>query len=316
MDCVSGNERSSLLVAWRGGRFRRKNSSTSGSGHHAYFWHIRGVGAWWLRWWLSGGRAIVMSDWEADDFEVKPVLQPAAVKATWDEEDQESEEEVAAPAAASAPASAHESAVNGSEAESSKPKSRKQLLEEKIKLREAEEARKARDKADALEKELEGLSVAERRARMQEMVEKADLENAKDLFMDAAPDDDEDADPDEPTLDNIALKTSKDDEKFVKLLVEKISPLYHPRRPERYMNVLKSILREGTGELDADDVKDLASTCNVLANEKLKAKSAAQGKKKKTAKKTHIMVDRDDDPLGGPGSGGRGVLGTDYDDFM
>eukprot|EP00168_Porphyra_purpurea_P014633 TRINITY_DN4254_c0_g1_i2.p3 TRINITY_DN4254_c0_g1~~TRINITY_DN4254_c0_g1_i2.p3 ORF type:complete len:112 (-),score=32.15 TRINITY_DN4254_c0_g1_i2:9-344(-) len=63
--------------------------------------------------------------------------------------------------------------------------------------------------------------------------------------------------------------------------------------------MLKAFLRAAAADLSADDVKELASVCNVLANEKLKERSKAdKGKKKKTVKKSLQMERGDFD--GGP----------------
>mmetsp|Transcript_16690 Transcript_16690/g.36287 ORF Transcript_16690/g.36287 Transcript_16690/m.36287 type:complete len:237 (-) Transcript_16690:664-1374(-) len=236
-----------------------------------------------------------MSDWEADDFKV-PVL-PAAIKNNWDDEDVDSEPEKLAAPAQNVPAAKKDAGKQ----------SRKSKLDEKIQQREEREAAMRSARSKTTEASLEGLSAEERKLRLQEIVEESDMQNAKELFMDGEAGNDDD----KATLDSLQLKTTKDDEKLAELFAEKIKPVFRPKRSERYVELLKGVLRACTEELDVDDVKELATTVNVISNEKLKKKQAAQGKKKKNTAKRSVRVEQDDfeEPA-------RGVLGADYDDFM
>mmetsp|Transcript_8822 Transcript_8822/g.23153 ORF Transcript_8822/g.23153 Transcript_8822/m.23153 type:complete len:249 (-) Transcript_8822:706-1452(-) len=248
-----------------------------------------------------------MSDWDDDDFKV-PVL-PGAVKANWDDEDAESEQE---PEPKAAPRAATEGAANAAE-----KKTKKSALEEKIREREEREAAKRRaltaEKSAGGEQDLEGLDPIERKLRLQKMVEESDLQNTKELFMDGSASEEGANDDDTATLDSLKLRNAKDDELLAKLLAEKIKPVFHPKRSERYVELLKGVLRACTEELDVDDVKELATTVNVISNDKLKKKQAAQGKKKKNTSKRSVRVEQDDFDSAQPA---RGVLGADYDDFM
>jgi len=257
-----------------------------------------------------------MDDWEDESFEPPAAikLKPAAAKASWEDEDAESEEDEEALAASVAKVEvAPKQPLPGG------AKSKKKELEDKIKQRELEQAERNRQKALEQERMLAGLSPAERKKKIEELEREADLENAKDLFMDAAPQDasaeavNDPEDPDSLTLDSIVLKgaSSKVDEKFVELLVAKLQTVYNARKPERYLDLVKMIIRESSAELEVDDFKEIVNTCNVISNEKLKAKAAAQGKKKKVVKKVSVKMDRDDEPMPA-----RGALATDYDDFM
>jgi len=239
-----------------------------------------------------------MSDWEADDF--TPTLPIRAVpKSNWEDEDEESEPEVSVPAPA---------------APKSEKQSKKSLLEEKIREREERDRQRALEHSAKLESELNGLSEAERKLRLQKIVEEADMQNAKELFMDDDADEDDDDEDTEAviTLDSITLKTRKEDAKFAELVSAKIKPLYHPKRSERYIELLKELLRQTLEDLEVDDVKDISNTVNVISNDKLKKKAQAQGKKKKATAKKSVRVEHDDlEPIAT-----RGVYGADYDDFM
>lgn len=190
-------------------------------------------------------------------------------------------------------------------AAAARPKKKRAAL-----LREKEAAAEAsRLAALDLEDELAALTPAERKARQQRVVEEADFENAKDMFTTrpaaggaAAPTDSIDTFP-RPVSD-------ADHAAFGALVGAKVATVLVPRRSSKYVGMLKGILRTAVADLSADDVKELVSVCNVLANEKLKERSKAdKGKKKKPVKKS-LQMERGDFDGGAPS------YDDGYDDFM
>ncbi|CAA7021666.1 unnamed protein product [Microthlaspi erraticum] len=66
--------------------------------------------------------------------------------------------------------------------------------------------------------------------------------------------------------------------------------------------LLKAVMRLSVTNMKAVDVKDVASSITMIANEKLKAeKEAAAGKKKTGGRKKQLQLDKaDDDLVAGP----------------
>mmetsp|Transcript_3966 Transcript_3966/g.9512 ORF Transcript_3966/g.9512 Transcript_3966/m.9512 type:complete len:237 (-) Transcript_3966:514-1224(-) len=236
-----------------------------------------------------------MSDWEDLDVDAD-VSDAEAPKGQWDDED--AEEEEPAPEVAE-PAKPLESTMK-------KPKKQKQLLEEKLREREAKESERAVARAAAQDKELDGLSEVERKLRLQKMVEDADFENSKELFMDGRG---EAVEREEPKLDGYTPKTEDDHAAFGEIVGNKLQGLRNHRRPYPHKLMMEKMLRIAVNDMTAEDIKDLAGQLNVVANEKLKAKIDKNKKGKKGAAKRHIKVDKEDDES----SYNRF---EEYDDFM
>lgn len=165
-----------------------------------------------------------------------------------------------------------------------------------------------------LEDRLASLTPAERKARQQRVVEEADFENAKEMFATrpaGTAADGAAAPPDTESIDAFPRPvTDADHDAFAALVGAKVATVLVARRPSKYVGMLKGILRTAVADLSADDVKELVSVCNVLANEKLKERSKAdKGKKKKPVKKS-LQMERGDFDGGAPS------YDDGYDDFM
>ncbi len=244
-----------------------------------------------------------MADWDDDGWDADAPGAPAptskaysalpsgAVADSWEDEDASDGEDAQAAAAAPKP---------------SAPMKPAKVLAQALKERERAEAEQARAKALARERELESVSAIEKKMRLQKMVEEADLDHARDLFMGSAAD----AGPmenDAPvTIDNFKPETDTDYKKFAEMIGDKCRGLNsNPKRTQKYVNFVKDVMRQLTKDLNADDVKDLSSHMGILSNEKREAFKKSKGHKKKAAsKKTHVKVDNATD------------MRTDaYDDF-
>lgn len=234
-----------------------------------------------------------MSNWDDEDWETEPAPGPAptlpvgggAGLGNWDDEDVSEEEEVALKKP-SAPM---------------KPSKVRALA---LKKKEEEEQRQEAERVLAREKELQELSIMERKMRQQQLVEAADLENAKDLFMDGngkeamKP-------PAEPTLDTFKPVSDADYKTFATMVGNRCGELNdNPKKTLRYVNFVKDVIRGLTKDLGPDDAKDLATFTGLISNEKRDAFKKSKGYKKKSSKKTHVRVDRED-----------GIRTNDFDDF-
>jgi len=126
--------------------------------------------------------------------------------------------------------------------------------------------------------------------RQQRLVEEADYKSTQELF--SKRDDDK-------TLDNFIPKSESDFLEYAELISQKLrthEKSYH------YIGLLKAVMRLSMTTLKAADAKDVASSVNAIANEKLKAeKEANAGKKKTGPKKRQILVDKPDDDLAAGG---------------
>jgi len=132
---------------------------------------------------------------------------------------------------------------------------------------------------------------------LQKKVEDADLENVKDAFGDneALFGSDTKADSTaQSSLDTFKPNSEKDFSKYADMLAAKITTYaesYH------YPAFLKNLLRDVTMAMDPDDIKELVTALNVIANEKIAAskKKKAAPKKKAPTKMTNIHEDIVDD---------------------
>lgn len=221
-----------------------------------------------------------MSNWDDDDWDATPSSSVPAVGVPlssalgdWDDED-ESEDEVLVLKKQSAPM---------------KPSKIRALA-----LKEKEEAERSREIERILsrEKEVKELSVVERKLRQQQLVEDADLENTKDLFM-VSGGGDSMAPPPEPTLMTFTPTSDDDFKLFAKMVSDRCCALNdNPRKTGRYVDFVKELLRGLTKGLGPDDAKDLATFMGLIGNEKRDEFKKSKGYKKKNSKKAHVRVDR------------------------
>lgn len=221
-----------------------------------------------------------MSNWDEEDWESGGAPAPApAVGASlgnWDDEDLEEEEEEVVVKKPSAPM---------------KPSKARALA---LKAKEEEENRLEAERILAREKELSELDAIERKMREQQIVEEADLENTRDLFMDGGAGKDGMKPPAEPTLDNYKPVTDADFKKFAGMISDRCCELNdNPRRTLRYVSFAKDVMRGLCRDLGPDDTKDLATFMGLLSNEKRDEFKKAKGlNKKRNNKKAHVRVDR------------------------
>lgn len=237
-----------------------------------------------------------MSNWDDEDWEQSEVVAENVAEPVgdWDDEDEEEdgEPELKKPSA---------------------PMKPKKALERALKAREEEERQREVERIQAREKELEGMTESERKARQQELVEKSDLENAIDLFsggsykagviprMENMGID---------TLENFKPESDADFEKFAQMIGNRCTILNdNPRKTGRYVEFLKQVMRVVTRDLGPDDAKDLSTYMGLLSNEKRDEFKKAKGIKKKVNKKATVRVDRASDMHDD-------VLDDFVDDFM
>ncbi|KAI0563446.1 Translation initiation factor eIF3 subunit J [Gracilaria domingensis] len=225
-----------------------------------------------------------MSSWDDDDWDADPAPAAPTIPSTstynntealgnWDDEDQSEDEEpqLKKPSAPMKPS-----------------KLRAKALKEK----EEQERQREIEKIMARQKELDEMDAVQRKIRQQQIVEEADFENTKDLFMDG------DASegmkpPAEPTLDTFKPVSDADYSKFAQMVGERCSELNdNPRRTGRYMDFVKEMLRVVVRGLGPDDTKDLSTFVGVLSNEKRDEFKRSKGFKKKTNKKSNVRVDK------------------------
>lgn len=249
-------------------------------------------------------QALKMSNWDDEDWEADSGPSPAPSlpvpaaggMGNWDDEDLPEEEEDISLKKPSAPM---------------KPSKARALA---LKKKEEEEQRLATARAIAREKEMEELSAVERKMRQQKLVEQADLENVKDLFMEGSSNGGM-RPPAEPTIDTFKPVTEEDYNKYAAMISEhcvKLSNINSPTKKKQmglYVSFVKQLMRGLAQELSQEDTKDLSTFMGLLSNEKRDQFKKSKGYKKKTSKKTHVRVDREDDM--------RGDVFDDFaDDFM
>lgn len=226
-----------------------------------------------------------MSNWDDEDWDETEVVPTTTPTGDWDDEDEEPEQE---------PELKKPSA----------PMKPKKALEQALKAKEAEERKREVERIKEREEELAQMSEMERKMRQQQIVEEADLENAKDLFSGGSLKAGTEPSA-EPTLDTFQPVTDADFEKLAQMIGKRCAQYNNnPRRTSRYVDLIKHIMRAVTKDLGPDDVKDLSTYMGLLSNEKRDEFKKAKGVKKKVNKKASVRVDRASD------------LRTDaYDDF-
>lgn len=194
----------------------------------------------------------------------------------WDDEDASEEEEVVLKKP-SAPMKAS--------------KARKLALQKK----EEEEMRLQTEKLLARERRMNEMSALERKMEQQRIVEEADMDNARDLFMDGVGGQVDTGAP--VTLENFKVETPADYKKFAEMIGNRCADLNtNPKKTLKYVGFVKDVMKIMVRDLNVDDVKDLSSYMGLLSNEKREQFKKAKGiKKKSNNKKVHVRVDRADD---------------------
>lgn len=227
-----------------------------------------------------------MSDWEDDDWNAPGDPQPSEALGDWDDED---EDEGGGAATVEEEAAAKKPSV---------PMRPKKALAKALKQREEEERAKEAAAVRAREQELEVMSAVERKLKLQEMEEEADMENTKDLFSGGNFKAGKSASPpsNQVTIDTFEPTTDADFEKLAAMLGQRLCPFNNnPRRTGRYVQFLKHVFRSLTADLNADDTNDLSTFLGVVSNEKREEQKRSRGIKKKGNKKAVVKVDRADD---------------------
>lgn len=227
-----------------------------------------------------------MDDWEEEDFEpTAPKLKPEPIKSKWEDEEEEDDdvkeswEDEDEPVKENKPAPV----VETSAAKPSTKGTNKKGKQPESTSKHAEVASEVL--SDPLAEKL----------RQQRLVEEADFKSAKELFGKKGND--------EKTLDNFIPKSESDFMEYAELLSHKIRPF---EKSFHYNGLLKAVLRLSMTNMKAADAKEISSSVNAIANEKIKLEKEAQAGKKKTgAKKKQLHVEKGDDDFA--------ITGT-YDD--
>lgn len=224
-----------------------------------------------------------MANWDDEDWDAPSATAPPPItvgggpEGKWDDEDvsEEEESELKKPSAPMKPSKA---------------------LKLALKAKEVEEQRLETEQLLERERKLNAMSSIERKMEEQRIIEEADLENARDLFMDGKVGNDDMAPPSEPTLDNFKPVTDEDYKKFAAMIADRCTQLNsNPKRTLRYVTFVKDVIRGLTRDLGPDDAKDLSTFMGLLSNEKRDEFKKSKGIKKKTSKKANVRVDRADD---------------------
>jgi len=235
-----------------------------------------------------------MASWEDEDFEPSAGAATVPVdiwdgededdddlKDNWDDEEEEKEKEVP----------------------QSQPK-KKKTLDEKIREREEKKRQELLAKQEEMAKELTPEEELEEKLRQQRLQEESDLELAKDAFgvVDL---------PGQKTIDNFVPSSKEEFSELSNMIVQKLSKL--ELRTE-YPFFLETLIRDCCAGCEADEIKKISNTLNLLVQEKQKMNKVAKGKKKTagTSKKTlasgkgmNADLDYDD-----------GGYYNEFDDFM
>ncbi|PXF40919.1 Eukaryotic translation initiation factor 3 subunit J [Gracilariopsis chorda] len=220
-----------------------------------------------------------MASWDDDDdWDAHPPPAPtfhasSNALGNWDDEDQSDDEQIELK---KAPA----------------PMKPSKLRAKALKEKEDQQRQREVQRVLARQKELDEMDAVQRKIRQQQIVEEADLENAKELFMVAAPSDAM-APPSQPTLDDFKPQSDADFSKFARMMGDRCAALNdNPKRSARFMHFIKEMLRVAVKDLGPDDTKQLSTFVGVLSNEKRDEFKRAKGIKKKSNKKSHVRVDK------------------------
>lgn len=235
-------------------------------------------------------------DWDAEDF-APPVLGgPPKPPEAWSDEEEDEVKKVEQPAAPTAAAAPAPKAAD-------EPLRPKQLAKAKLAEREAKEqqaqeacakaaaaaAKSARafgddrgllDGARSTQESGETDALAEK-LRLRKLQEEADFENAQGIF-DMSRSKKPTAVPGaETTIDAFVARTAADGEQLADKMAQKLQQF---ENTPFYLSMLKSLIKHASANMGADDVKELSTSVQVIANDKLKAERERQkGKKKPTA---------------------------------
>mmetsp|Transcript_6743 Transcript_6743/g.23030 ORF Transcript_6743/g.23030 Transcript_6743/m.23030 type:complete len:272 (+) Transcript_6743:1331-2146(+) len=247
-------------------------------------------------------------DWEDDEFEVPNLAAPQQQPPeSWsDEEAHDAKQEDAARDQEGKDA---KDASPGGAGGPPAPARPKQLAKQKIAEREAKEremaakAAKAKAaKADVVFGDDRGIldgargaddtpvdAVAEK-LRLRQLEEEADFENAQGMFDAGRGNGKAAAAPDGEAIESFVARTAADGEQLADRVALKLTQFEHF---PWYTEMCKALVKKLTANASADDVKELASTVQVVANDKLKAErdkhkgKKKAGKGKATVKETH-----------------------------
>nr|XP_058945101.1 eukaryotic translation initiation factor 3 subunit J-like isoform X2 [Pocillopora verrucosa] len=250
-----------------------------------------------------------MADWDDEDFEPQDFSvkqsdkwegedeEDQDVKENWFDEEEDSEKK-------SEPS---ENQTAAPQAKVKKRKTIKQAIQDKEDKAKERALKKQEENQSAQEKELTEEEQLAEKLRRQKLVEDADLELAKQAF---------------GVKDDIGSKSIDDmkpstKEEFVELSQLLVGKLSNYESNAEYVPFLEMLFRDLCASLDAEDVKRIGSTINVLSSEKLKAQKAKKGKKavkKATLSGASAKAGRKED-LDAFG-GGNYDYGDEFDDFM
>ncbi|XP_058945100.1 eukaryotic translation initiation factor 3 subunit J-like [Pocillopora verrucosa] len=251
-----------------------------------------------------------MADWDDEDFEPQDFSvkqsdkwegedeEDQDVKENWFDEEEDSEKK-------SEPSENQTEAAP--QAKVKKRKTIKQAIQDKEDKAKERALKKQEENQSAQEKELTEEEQLAEKLRRQKLVEDADLELAKQAF---------------GVKDDIGSKSIDDmkpstKEEFVELSQLLVGKLSNYESNAEYVPFLEMLFRDLCASLDAEDVKRIGSTINVLSSEKLKAQKAKKGKKavkKATLSGASAKAGRKED-LDAFG-GGNYDYGDEFDDFM
>eukprot|EP00798_Chlamydomonas_sp_ICE-L_P003900 gene3900-13970_t len=117
----------------------------------------------------------------------------------------------------------------------------------------------------------------EEKARLQRLIEKADLEAAKDLFAGASG----------VILDVFLPKSVKDFEEYAQTIVAKFAHCH--KDSKNYKAFIKSLMKHVCASLPSGEVKEIETTIAIVRQDKMKAEMAEVAEKTKKTKKSLNM---------------------------
>lgn len=241
-----------------------------------------------------------MASWEDEDFE--PSYAPGAPVDKWDGEDEDDDDIKDCWDA--------DEEEEKKEVPQSQPK-KKKTLEEKVKEREEKKRKEALAKQAEMNatKELTPEEELEEKLRQQRLQEESDLEIAKDAFgvVDLAV-------PGQRTIDNFMPANKEEFTELANMIVQKLTKF---ELRTDYPLFLETLIRDVCAGCEAEEIRKISNTLNLLVQAKQKENKVANKGKKKTpatGKKTlasgkGIKDDLDYD-------GGYYDLNNEFDDFM
>ncbi|KAG8471186.1 hypothetical protein KFE25_009607 [Diacronema lutheri] len=245
-------------------------------------------------------------DWDADDFAPPALDKPAAPPETWSDEEEDVNKAEPAPRASAA------TAASAAPSDQLRPKqlAKAKLAEREAKEREQEARAKAAAKAakaavafgddrglldgarGAQAGESDGDALAEK-LRLRQLQEEADFENAQGIFDMSRAKKALEA-PGAETIDAFVARNATDGEALADKVAQKL--LQFENTPF-YLAMLKSLVKHASASMSADDVKELSTSVQVIANDKLKAERERQkGKKKPTAASKKASIAQSHNP--------------------